>query len=65
MAEYQDILKFLASNPPQVDSEKRFHASLLEMLAKKLRGQREDTENSRYDILRNMPATPAYKKGYN
>jgi hypothetical protein len=65
MAEYQDILKFLASNPPQVDSEKRFHASLLEMLAKKLRGKKEDSESTRYDILKDMPAAPAYKKGYN
>lgn len=37
MAEYQEILKFLASNPPHLALEKKFHASLLEILAKKLR----------------------------
>ncbi len=37
MAEYEAILKFLASNPPHLALEKTFHASLLEALAKKLR----------------------------
>jgi hypothetical protein len=37
MAEYHEILKFLASNPPHLALEKKFHASLLEVLAKKLR----------------------------
>lgn len=37
MAEYQEVLKFLASNPPHLSLEKKFHASLLELLAKKLR----------------------------
>ena len=61
MAEYQDILKFLASNPPQVEPEKRFHASLLEMLAKKLRGA---DENSPFEVLKNATSVPNYKKGY-
>ena len=39
MAEYQEILKFLASNPPHLAVEKKFHASLLEILAKKLRDE--------------------------
>ena len=39
MAEYQDILRFLASNPPDQEPDKMLHASLLEMLAKKLRGE--------------------------
>jgi hypothetical protein len=39
MAEYQEILKFLASNPPHLALEKKFHASLLEILAKKLRDE--------------------------
>jgi hypothetical protein len=37
MAEYLEILKFLASNPPHLAPEKKFHASLLETLAQKLR----------------------------
>jgi hypothetical protein len=39
MAEYEDILRLLASNPPHLEPEKKIHASLLEMLAKKLRGE--------------------------
>ncbi len=39
MSEYQEILKFLASNPPHLAVEKKFHASLLEILAKKLRDE--------------------------
>jgi hypothetical protein len=39
MAEYQEILKFLASNPPHLALVKKFHASLLEILAKKLRDE--------------------------
>ncbi len=61
MAEYQDILKFLASNPPSVEPEKRFHASLLEMLAKKLRGVEQ---NSPLQVLKTTPSVPNYKKGY-
>lgn len=61
MAEYQDILKFLASNPPQLEPEKRFHASLLEMLAKKLRCG--DDVNSLEFLKRDMPR-PNAKKGY-
>ncbi len=61
MAEYQDILRFLASNPPRVEPEKRFHASLLEMLAKKLRGIEQ---NSPLQALKATPSVPNYKKGY-
>lgn len=61
MAEYQDILKFLASNPPHQEPEKRFHASLLEMLAKKLRGESENTD---FDPLKKIASAPSYKKGY-
>jgi hypothetical protein len=39
MAEYQEILRFLASNPPHLDAEKKIHADLLEMLARKLKGE--------------------------
>ena len=61
MAEYQDILRFLASNPPNLEPEKRFHASLLEMLAKKLRGAEE---NSPLEVLKDTVQVPNYKKGY-
>lgn len=53
MAEYQDILKFLASNPPHLDPEKRFHASLLETLAKKLR---EGLSDEHLDPLKRSPS---------
>ncbi|MEJ2117607.1 MAG: hypothetical protein P8Y67_09295 [Alphaproteobacteria bacterium] len=61
MAEYQDILKFLASNPPNLEQEKKLHASLLEMLAKKLRG--EETKND-FEPLKRFADKPNYKKGY-
>lgn len=37
MPDYGKILQFLAENPPQLDAEKRLHASLLELLAQCLR----------------------------
>ena len=46
MAEYQEILKFLASNPPHLALEKKFHASLLEILAKKLREEASSETSS-------------------
>ena len=49
MAEYQEILKFLASNPPHLALEKKFHASLLEILAKKLR---EEAGSEKSDTLK-------------
>jgi hypothetical protein len=61
MAEYQDILKFLASNPPSLEQEKKLHASLLEMLAKKLRG---DENKSDFEPLKRIAEKPNYKKGY-
>lgn len=61
MAEYQDILNFLASNPPQLEPEKRFHASLLELIAKKLRCG--DDVNGFEFLKRDMPR-PSSKKGY-
>ena len=39
MTEYQDILRYLFQNPPKREPDKQIHASLLEMLAKKLRGE--------------------------
>ena len=37
MPNYAEILTFLAENPPQIESERELHASLLELLAKCLR----------------------------
>ena len=39
MTEYQDILRYLVQNPPLREPDKKMHASLLELLAKKLRGE--------------------------
>jgi hypothetical protein len=39
MPDYEEILVFLASNPPQFAAERELHASLLELLAKCLRGE--------------------------
>jgi hypothetical protein len=55
MAEYQDILKFLATNPPRVDAEKQMHASLLEMLARKLRGEEINLQG---EVLKRSATTP-------
>ena len=37
MPDYGDILKFLAANPPQHETERKLHASLLELMAQCLR----------------------------
>lgn len=37
MPDYGEILRFLAQNPPQLDAERKLHASLLELLAQCLR----------------------------
>lgn len=55
MAEYQDILKFLAVNPPRVEAEKQMHASLLEMLARKLRGEEINLEG---EVLKKSASVP-------
>jgi len=39
MPEYGKILAFLANNPPQFESERALHASLLELLASCLRSE--------------------------
>jgi hypothetical protein len=44
MTEYQDILRYLVLNPPQREPDKQMHASLLEMLAKSLRGEEIKSE---------------------
>jgi len=41
MPNYEDILRFLAKNPPQLSSERQLHASILELLAACLRNQEQ------------------------
>jgi hypothetical protein len=37
MPDYEEILAFLAANPPKLAAERELHASLLELIAKCLR----------------------------
>lgn len=37
MPDYEEILAFLAANPPHLEAERELHASLLELLAQCLR----------------------------
>jgi hypothetical protein len=64
MSDYKDVLKFLAANPPKVDSEKMLYASILERLAMKLRCKKEGVDQDYTEVFLNMPDKPAYKKGY-
>ncbi len=53
MADYGEILEFLAANPPQFAGERELHASLLEMIAKCLRSDelaQEEVEASFDDL---------------
>lgn len=61
MPEYQELLRFLASNPPHLEPEKKIHASMLEMLAKKLRGE---IVNVDVQTLNKASPSPICKKGY-
>jgi hypothetical protein len=58
MADYEAILKFLASNPPHLALEKKFHASLLEMLAKKLRAEAADGKSTGLKAAEGVLAIP-------
>jgi hypothetical protein len=58
MAEYQDILRYLVQNPPLREPDKKMHASLLELLAKKLRGEEIKSEEK---ILNSAFITPNRK----
>jgi hypothetical protein len=61
MAEYEEILKFLASNPPHLAPEKKFHATLLETLAKKLR---EEATNEKSEVLKSVQGALALVSRY-
>ena len=39
MPDYGEILQFLANHPPELQTEKQLHASLLELLASCLRAE--------------------------
>jgi hypothetical protein len=45
MPDYSDILTFLATNPPELQSERAMHASLLELLASCLRAPGDIDDN--------------------
>ena len=49
MPNYAEILTFLADNPPQIESERELHASLLELLAKCLRTDQIATDEDLAD----------------
>lgn len=61
MKEYKDILAYLAANPPSQDSEKGVHASILEMLAKRLR---DELRNFKPEALTKKSNVPNYIKRY-
>jgi len=44
MPNYGEILAFLAANPPQLETERELHASLLELLAECLRSDQVVTD---------------------
>ena len=46
MPDYGEILRFLAQNPPQLDAERKVHASLLELLAQCLRESQQAGEGA-------------------
>jgi hypothetical protein len=46
MPDYEEILAFLAANPPKIAAERELHASLLELIAKCLRSGTDDDDIS-------------------
>jgi hypothetical protein len=44
MPDYEEILTFLAANPPKLAAERELHASLLELIAKCLRSDAADDD---------------------
>jgi hypothetical protein len=45
MPDYDEILSFLAANPPKLAAERELHASLLELIAKCLRSDTLDEDD--------------------
>jgi hypothetical protein len=51
MPDYEELLTFLAENPPKLAAERELHASLLEMIAKCLRSDAaEENEGASGDM---------------
>jgi hypothetical protein len=46
MPDYEEILAFLAANPPKLAAERELHASLLELIAKCLRSDASDDDDA-------------------
>jgi hypothetical protein len=46
MPDYEEILAFLAANPPKLAAERELHASLLELIAKCLRSPAEEEDEA-------------------
>lgn len=46
MPDYSELLDFLARNPPQLESERQVHATLLELMAQCLRSESAGYEQS-------------------
>ena len=51
MPDYEEILSFLAANPPQLATERELHASLLELIAKCLRSESDEDDEMLQDGL--------------
>lgn len=50
MPDYEELLTFLADNPPRLAAERELHASLLELIAKGLRSGADAEEGSTEDL---------------
>jgi hypothetical protein len=46
MPDYEEILTFLAANPPKLAAERELHASLLELIAKCLRSDAAEGDDA-------------------
>ena len=58
MPDYEEILTFLAANPPQLAAERELHASLLELIAKCLRSDAiSDEEEEDEALTEGLPST--------
>jgi hypothetical protein len=49
MPDYEEILAFLAANPPRLARERELHASLLELMARCLRAGMMESEEAEDD----------------
>ena len=64
MPDYREILQFLAKNPPQLDSERALHASLLELLASCLRSDAEALQPGQSESDRDPELTARIKQSH-